>query len=188
MIAVLLALSLSSSPSSVPPALRGIDTLPARAVVDDLTTSSLLAVAGDDGADVVSRARAVRALGDADLARVDVDTMLVALSSTTSGELEVQVALARFERAARRRTGAMFARATLTSARPALRRIAAIMWWRVGGETARLALEVSARDDVDPVVRAACVARLRAWSRSGARRIDVLDQRPDGGPQSPARR
>lgn len=190
MIALVLALSLLSSSSSPgpPPALQGTDTVPSRAVVDDVSTATLLALAVDVDAQLVVRARAVRALGDADLARVEIDTALASLSATTAGELEVQVALARFERAFRRGTGGTFARSTLTTGAPALRRVAAIMWWRVGGDTARRALERAARDDVDPTVRAACGARLRAWSRSGARRIDVLDRRSDGGPQSPARR
>ena len=189
MIAVLLALSLSSTP----PALRGTDTVPARPIVDEVELATLLSTAADERVDDVIRARAVRALGSAADEVGDIDAVLSTLSATATGELEVQVAFARFDRAARHGMAPIFAQAIQQSPSSSLRAAAALMWWRLGGASSKSVLARCAADDIDRVVRAACGARLRAWRRSGpglrrASSTDVLQHAADGGSQSPARR
>lgn len=149
-----------------PTPLTGIDTIPTDVVVDVVI---LQAVAVDRGAGVVARSRAVRLLSLAALDVVEVDTTLAMLATTTTGELEVQIALARFDRAARRSpfSAAAMASSSSSSSSAALRKVSALMWWRIGGGTARAALERCASADSDPGARGACRGRLRAWSRSG---------------------
>ena len=182
-----------------PTPLTGIDTIPTDVVVDVVI---LQAVAVDRGAGVVARSRAVRLLSLAALDVVEVDTTLAMLATTTTGELEVQIALARFDRAARRSpfsAAAMASSSSSSSSPAALRRVSALMWWRIGGGTARAALERCASADSDPGARGACRGRLRAWSRSGpspsavtavpgASTSDVLHDKANDGSSAPSRR
>lgn len=192
------------------PDLAGIDTVPSSPTrspppSSPASASSLLTIALDARIDDFTRARAIRRLGAVPATSTGtsngtstatspdaIDLALTRLSTSTSGELAVQVALARFDRAVQRSRAAAVAVATSTmaSSAPALRAAGALMWWRLGGEDAHLALE-HGRHDVDAGVRAACVARLRWWSRAGgstSTSTNVLQQNHDAGPPAPARR
>jgi hypothetical protein len=183
--------------ASSPPALQGIDDVPRLPLPNDpaLSTTALLKVVCDPALNVIVRSRAVRLLPltmhAAD--RVVVDDELADLIGEEQAplptELAYQVALARFDIAATISPAAARALASASSSAPgaAVRQAAAYMWWRVGGDAGRAALQRCAGTDPDKRVRGACVGRLRARVSAPVTGDvpAVLEGSPDGDSSTP---
>lgn len=165
MIVAVCALLLAVAPT--PAGLRGIDEVP-RLEGDAFTAAELWLVVANESVDVVTRARAVRLLPRVVLvserAAAEARLASMALSSSTPAVLAYDIAIARFDIAVL--TSAARARAVAAAAEtspvPTVRQAAALMWWRVGGDAGRMALQRCAAHDVAASVRATCIGRLRA--------------------------
>lgn len=199
MIAVVCVLLLASAPSSasspVPVPLRGIDSVP-QLDPSDVNAAQLWAIVEDKHADAITQARALRLLPAVLQAHElpAASTRLAALlaAPTTSSALLFDVAMARFEVAAR--SAGASARAVALAAEgaqaPAVRQAAALMWWRVGGELGRMALQRCAAHEPLASVRATCIGRLRAPVSTPATGAvsDVLHGTSDGDSPTPSGR
>lgn len=161
---VLVAVCAGAAP--VPPALRGIDTVPARAAVAGLPTAGLIAIVVDDAAAPVHRARAARLLGSRndhdDRDASDVDAVLAALRASPVAELRVQAALAQGDRARSRGDLVPFASALLADDDIGVRGAAITLLWRARTTEARRAL--ASHVDVDAGLRRRIAGRLRRWT------------------------
>jgi hypothetical protein len=186
MIVSVCVLLLSVAPPT-PVALRGVDDVPQ---IDgtEFTAGGLWSIVEDARHDVVTRSRAVRLLPThvSVEERAVFDARLAALLSlpSTPGVLAYDVALARFDLAVR--VSGLAAQGVALEAEtarvPSVRQAAALMWWRVGGEPGRAALQRCVHRERAASVRATCIGRLRApvsTPVTGAV-TDVLHETSDG--------
>jgi hypothetical protein len=174
------------APAPVDALLAGIDSPPpsrgTALSVDE--RAALRAVAFDATQAVLRRARALRLFAEA--AAVDevvVDDDLAALQAGVTGELRVQAAWARVDRAARAGRVLTLAVALLAHEDAALRAVGALAAWREGSPAARRAmaarLTVERDDDVTTLLR----ARLARWRRGPSSLAPPSSRAP--GPQPP---
>jgi len=185
-VAALIALLGAAPPSPAPldALLAGLDSPPpvwGPALAPD-ERAALRAVALDATQPLLRRARALRlfAAGAAADADVVVDGDLTALQAAATGELRIQVAWARVDRAARAGHVLAVALPLLAEDDPALRTVGALAAWREGSPAARRALAarlgVEHDDDVAMLLRARLARRPRRASSTA----------PPSSPSSPS--
>jgi len=174
-VAALIALLGAAPPSPAPldALLAGLDSPPpvwGPALAPD-ERAALRAVALDATQPLLRRARALRLVVDGDL---------TALQAAATGELRIQVAWARVDRAARAGHVLAVALPLLAEDDPALRTVGALAAWREGSPAARRALAarlgVEHDDDVAMLLRARLARRPRRASSTA----------PPSSPSSPS--
>ena len=147
--------------------LCGVDVVPPPEVVAALSPAdraALLAIAIDDHASVLRRARAFRlVVGSATERRDVVDDVIARWLQSPDRELRVQAAWGSVVRGARAGRAVDVAAALLSSIDPALREVGAIAAWRDGSRAARRYVEARLAIERDVDVAAVLRARLARW-------------------------
>lgn len=166
-----LCLLAAADPSALLPLLRGIDQVPTAAAVAAADVSALIAVALNDEAKLVHRARALRLLGvrarvgHGDDIDVDADVVaaIVTLRSSPIASLRVHAALAQGALAARQEQLLPFAVALLLDDDAEMRRAALTLLWVDRTQGARAVVRAHALCEKNAELLHLAQARLASW-------------------------